>query len=142
MAELAELEEMKQAYLFKLCQSAGVKRLIERQGSRYDWQPTGPGFEAVEASLRLSGGSQARRVIVLRRRVTGRLLAEGRADESQGQVHFLLADTPEYLPVWEYSMLVTNTGYALEAMAQLYRDRADCENGFDELKNQWGWGVT
>jgi len=25
-------------------------------------------------------------------------------------------------------------------MAQLYRDRADCENSFDELKNQWGWG--
>jgi hypothetical protein len=25
-------------------------------------------------------------------------------------------------------------------MGQLYRDRADCENGFDELKNQWGWG--
>ena len=23
---------------------------------------------------------------------------------------------------------------------QLYRDRADCENGFDEIKNQWGWG--
>ena len=23
---------------------------------------------------------------------------------------------------------------------QLYRDRADCENVFDELKNQWGWG--
>ena len=22
----------------------------------------------------------------------------------------------------------------------LYRDRADAENGFDELKNQWGWG--
>ena len=25
-------------------------------------------------------------------------------------------------------------------MGQLYRDRADCENVFDELKNQWGWG--
>ena len=25
-------------------------------------------------------------------------------------------------------------------MGQLYRDRADCENGFDELKSQWGWG--
>ena len=25
-------------------------------------------------------------------------------------------------------------------IAQLYRDRADCENVFDELKNQWGWG--
>jgi hypothetical protein len=21
-----------------------------------------------------------------------------------------------------------------------YRDRTDCENNFDELKNQWGWG--
>jgi len=30
--------------------------------------------------------------------------------------------------------------YALDAFAQLYRDRADCENSFDELKNQWGWG--
>jgi len=35
---------------------------------------------------------------------------------------------------------VTNADYPLEAMGQLYRDRADCENGFDELKNQWGWG--
>ncbi len=26
------------------------------------------------------------------------------------------------------------------SIAQLYRDRADSENGFDELKNQWGWG--
>ena len=37
-------------------------------------------------------------------------------------------------------MLVTNADYALESMGQLYRDRADCENGFDELKNHWGWG--
>jgi hypothetical protein len=25
-------------------------------------------------------------------------------------------------------------------LGQLYRDRADLENVFDELKNQWGWG--
>jgi drug/metabolite transporter (DMT)-like permease len=36
--------------------------------------------------------------------------------------------------------LVTHTDHALEAIGQLYRDRADCENGFDELKNPWGWG--
>jgi hypothetical protein len=42
--------------------------------------------------------------------------------------------------LWEYAVLVTNSSYPLEAMAQLYRDRADAENGFDELKNQWGWG--
>ena len=37
-------------------------------------------------------------------------------------------------------MLVTNTDYAIVSLAQLYRDRADAENAFDELKNQWGWG--
>ena len=25
------------------------------------------------------------------------------------------------------------------AISQLYRDRGDCENNFDEFKNQWGW---
>jgi hypothetical protein len=33
-----------------------------------------------------------------------------------------------------------NTDYEVEHIGQLYRDRADCENGFDEIKNQWGWG--
>jgi hypothetical protein len=41
--------------------------------------------------------------------------------------------------VWEYAVLVTNSGYPLESMAQLYHDRADAENGLDELKKQWGW---
>jgi hypothetical protein len=31
-------------------------------------------------------------------------------------------------------------GHEVRAIAQPYRDRADCENNFDELKNQWGWG--
>ena len=41
---------------------------------------------------------------------------------------------------YEYMVLVTNLPYSVEATAQLYRDRADSENPFDELKNQWGWG--
>ena len=41
---------------------------------------------------------------------------------------------------WEYAVLVTSSAYALEVFGQLYRDRADCENGFDALKNHWGWG--
>jgi len=36
--------------------------------------------------------------------------------------------------LWEYAVLVTNSSYPLESMAQLYRDRADAENGFDELR--------
>lgn len=40
------------------------------------------------------------------------------------------------------AVLVTSSAYALEVFGQLYRDRADCENGFDELKNQWGRGLN
>jgi len=28
----------------------------------------------------------------------------------------------------------------LITVTQHYRERADCENNFDEAKNQWGWG--
>ncbi len=38
-------------------------------------------------------------------------------------------------------MLVTNTDYEIRSLGQLYRDRADAENAFEELKNQWGWGA-
>jgi hypothetical protein len=41
---------------------------------------------------------------------------------------------------YEYAVLVTSTPDEILALAQLYRDRADAENNFDELKNQWGWG--
>ena len=37
------------------------------------------------------------------------------------------------------TVLVTNAEHDIAAVGQLYRDRCDCENGFDELKNQWGW---
>lgn len=135
---MAALEDLSQRYLFKLRQSAGVKRLIERQWSRRDWQPVGQGFDAVEASLRLSGWSRARRVTVLRRRLPDRVLAEVETPV-QGRQTLLFAEA-EGVKLWEYAVLVTNADYALEALGQLYRDRADCENGFDELKNQWGWG--
>lgn len=36
--------------------------------------------------------------------------------------------------VWEYAVLVTNSRYLIERMEQLYRGRADRENGFDELR--------
>lgn len=135
---MVEMEEIEQPYLFKLRQTAGVKRLIERQWWQGDWQNVGQGFDAVEGELRLSGWSRARRVVVLRRRVKSGLAAETGDEGPQQELHFV--DGLDKVKLWEYAVLVTNTDYALEAMGQLYRDRADCENGFDELKNQWGWG--
>ena len=40
----------------------------------------------------------------------------------------------------ENILVVTNAQYDIAAIGQLYRDRCDCENGIDELKNQRGWG--
>ena len=41
---------------------------------------------------------------------------------------------------WDCCILVTNdTSMDATALSQLYRDRGDCENNFDEFKNQWGW---
>jgi hypothetical protein len=40
------------------------------------------------------------------------------------------------------AVLVTTldeTAYPATALARLYRERADAENIYDELKNQWGW---
>lgn len=136
---MAEMERIEQHYLFKLRQTAGVKRLIERQWQQGDWQNAGQGFDAVEGKLRLAGWSGARRVVVLRRRVKDNMVvAETSNENQQSALHFI--DHSDKVKLWEYAVLVTNTDYSLEAIGQLYRDRADCENGFDELKNQWGWG--
>ena len=39
-----------------------------------------------------------------------------------------------------YAVLVTSLTAEVVTIGQLYRDRGDSENNFDELKNQWGWG--
>jgi hypothetical protein len=77
-----------------------------------------------------------RRVVILRRAAKSDVALTRKAAE--GQMELLLPD--QDVELWEYAVLVTNSSYPLESMAQLYRDRADAENGFDELKNQWGWG--
>lgn len=139
---IAELEQREQPYLFKLRQTAGVKKLLSRQFARQDWTTPGPadqGWSAVEDRLKLSGWDKSRRVIVMRRAVKADLALSRRVGDEPGeQIELLMPD--QDVQAWEYAVLVTNSSFALDAMAQLYRDRADCENGFDELKNQWGWG--
>jgi hypothetical protein len=136
---IVELEKRGQGYLFKLRQTSGVKKMLMRQFTRKDWTIPGPsdqGWSAVEDTLRLAGWDKSRRVVILRR--AARPAVALTRNSAEDQMELLLPD--QDVDVWEYAVLVTNSGYRLEAMAQLYRDRADAENGFDELKNQWGWG--
>ena len=53
-------------------------------------------------------------------------------------LELLVEVAPE--PNWEFIVLVTNLDWEPRALSDAYRQRADCENAFDELKNQWGWG--
>jgi len=40
------------------------------------------------------------------------------------------------------AVLVTSLQAEVLTIGQLYRDRGDCENSFDELRNHWGWDLT
>ena len=65
------------------------------------------------------------------------------AQEDNGQqlLGFIEADRKagKRITGYEYAVLV-NLDHEVLSLGQLYRDRADAENTFDELKNQWGWG--
>ena len=138
---LTELESIDQKYLTKLRQTTGVQRLIERNWSRQDWQDAGQGSQAVQALLKLAGWQHARRVVVVRSPAKAKpAVLEGVRGKKGKRQESMVFDNAEPIKRWDYCALVTNSNYEPSAIAQLYRDRADCENGFDELKNQWGWG--
>ena len=131
---MSAAEERGMSYLFKLRQTRNVKELVRRLETFGGWCNAGQGFEGAEGELQLTGWDKKRRVIVLRR--------QRKAQEKKPALP-LLAGAEEWdiqSGDYEYMVLVTNLPYGIETTAQLYRDRADSENPFDELKNQWGWG--
>jgi len=134
---LAEAEQRNAHYLTKLRLTTNVKRCMTRLFREADWVPAGKGFEGADSRLRLTGWSRERRVIVLRRPLTGEVAL---ADDSPVQLQLSFIEGPETMKRYEYAVLVTSLSAEILSVAQLYRDRADCENCFDELKNQWGWG--
>jgi hypothetical protein len=136
---LLELESREQPYLLRLRQTANVQRLVAQQFARQDWsRADNQGCQMAEDWLQLHGWSKKRRVVIVRQRLRGGIARERRVDGKQLQLDLAGPSVLEGERLWEYAVMVTNVKYPLEAIGQLYRDRADCENGFDELKNQWG----
>ena len=72
--------------------------------------------------------------------VANLLARERPLDSKQMRLDLASPSVHECGKLWEYAVYVTDVDYPLEFIAQLYRDRADAENAFDELKNQWGLG--
>lgn len=136
---MQEAERRQLPYLFKLRQSPNVKKHLARIASQRDWQPAGGGWQGVTSELQLTGWSRARRVVVLRRLVRD-ALAVSQAEPSTGQTVFAgMVELKQGCELYEYAVLVTSLADEVLSLAQLYRDRAEAENIFDELKNQWGW---
>jgi hypothetical protein len=121
-------------YLTKLRLTANVKKLITRLIAHGQWIDAGQGFRGCEATLCLTGWSKSRRVILLKRPIQGEVLLDDR------QLNLAFIEVEDGVRKYEYQVLVTSLDEELLTIAQHYRDRGDCENCFDELKNQWGWG--
>ena len=120
-----------------------MQRPVARQFERQDWsRPDAQGCQVVEDYLQLHGWSKKRRVGVVRQRIGGGIARERRVDGRQLKLDLAGPSVHDGERLWEYAVMVTDVAYPIEAVTQLYRDRADCRtrqfSGFDELKNQWG----
>jgi len=136
---MRELEAMQRGYLFKLKRSQRVKQLIGHVHGQGRWTRFNEEWELKESQLQLQGWQRARRVVVARRRLPKDPLI-GIEYARNGQRELALVEGPEDMRLFEYSVMVTNLDDELVTLMRHYRDRADCENNFDEVKNQWGWG--
>lgn len=116
-------------YLFKLKLTRNVRRAVAAIPEQ-DWQ--GPATEGVlqvaTTQLQLQGWSRKRRVVV-GRRFLGVIEAQASGefwDQNRHQLEVYVSNLdPEEVNPWQ--------------LIELYRQRADCEKVFDELKNQWGF---
>lgn len=136
---MQQAEQRGLPYLFKLKKTTNVNRHIEKLWGRNDWAPAGAGWEGLSSELQLTGWSRPRRVVILRRRLRETVAVSDEEKRTGQRVFSGMAELKRGRDLYEYSVLVTSLADEVLAVAQLYRDRAEAENIFDELKNQWGW---
>jgi len=143
---LVEAEGRGLPCLFKLRHTAKVKALVgQAQRAGGAWQEAGDGWEVMEATLQLSGWSRRRRVVLVREAPA--LAPVGQQARRRRDYHTALPGSeawPRSSAPWSgrIAVLVTTldeVAFPAVALARLYRERADAENIYDELKNQWGW---
>jgi len=115
-------------FLFKLKLTKKVRAALH-QVPEANWQgPSNEGaWQVAEGRLQLTGWQQPRRV-VFSRRLQGEVPAERSGEfwsRNKHEFAVYVTSLPECYNAWQ--------------IQQLYRERADAENVFDELKNQWGF---
>lgn len=116
-------------YLFKLKLTENIKRAMS--GIPEDQWQGNPSFgvlQTAEAKVQLTGWSKSRRVVFGRRNLGTIPAAENESFWDETKYEFEA-----------YVSSLSNTEANTWQIVDLYRKRADCENVFDELKNQWGF---
>ncbi len=101
---MCEAEKRGLDYLFKLRRTAKVKALVEESLYRKDWAPAGQGWEGVEDTLKLSGWTKKRRVVLLRREKTREIVGieNDRGKLGYMQLEFAFVDDLDAVKQYEY----------------------------------------
>lgn len=145
---MEEFESRQLPYLFKLRHTPKVKALVQQMMRRgAAWQDTGDGWEAMEATIRLSGWTRERRVVLVREAPARAPVAENarRRRDRQSRLPNASGEGWDAQAVpWSGKIAVLVSSLDVHTFPTLcmpaqYRDRGDAENSYDELKNQWGW---
>ena len=138
---MKECESRNIDYLFKLRCSKKARDLISKLMSdeNEDWEYAGQGWEGKKSFIKLSGWDTQRNVVVIRRLLKDKDIGINHKSSKAGQASFDFVENCSKTDLYEYAVLVTSMNDEVLVITQHYRDRADSENAFDELKNQWGW---
>src|SRR5574344_1156050 len=148
---MSEAEARGLTYLFKIKRTSLPKEPISYLVADTKRNGSACGWESHEHHLKLSSWKLARRLVFIRRPMVkghpGIPLEQeslpspegAKAEKAPRQQVFEFAKD-KHGREWDYCILVTNDATMdATALSQLYRDRGDCENNFDEFKNEWGW---
>ena len=125
---MTALEARCQPYLFKLKLSKNVKRHIGSLFRQSGWTDAGQDWEG---ELALAGWETRRRVVVIRRALTGEVMMAGE-DDGQQVLAFIEVDKKagKGITGYEYAVLVTNTDYdsqQLRAGGWRWKEDLRCE---------------
>lgn len=134
-------------YLFKARRSKRVRgEFLSLLAEPRAWRGSSGGWQCAEREVRLDAWSRPRRMVFARRPVEAmpkrRKSPPTRKFTQFGIPSLELVEAPDgaYADGYEWYALVTDLDMDARDVLPLYRERGDCENVFDEMKNQWGWG--
>jgi hypothetical protein len=134
-------------YVFKLKQSGNVKKLIGHIFSKEDWVDAGQGWQGREDVLQLTGWTQARRVVVLRRPLRSKPAAEvetasqKKSKRKAAQQMTLALPELTYRGIqYEYAVLVTSLTDEVRTIAQALPGPGRCGEQLRRAEEPVGMG--